>query len=304
MKNEKASNKALKHIVCCIILIIIFVMTITRVQAKDESTIANSETESVVPLKPQYNGSLLEINIYNRNDNSIIGYEMPKEIIKDINYYLNEYEETINFFATTFGYDVETIKNDLIDRNLDTEINENNIGNIKDQDGNIIIYPNPEYGIVEYFFDIMDNNRLERTKKLMSYEGESDYVEKLIIYYSNIYSNVDTSIALSIGAAESGYYKVKYMLRMNNIYGGMGYNGLIKHENIELGVLNYIRMLSLKYFGKGLISIYDIGYVYCPTVNDYGQKITSPHWINLVNKAKEKYDNYSYDTTIYDLINY
>ena len=45
----------------------------------------------------------------------------------------------------------------------------------------------------------------------------SDYVEKLIMYCTGIYSNVDTSIALSIGAAESGYYKVKYMLKKNVI---------------------------------------------------------------------------------------
>ena len=303
MKTEKASNKALKHIVCCIIIIIIFVMTITRVQAKNETNIIHEETESVVPLKPQLSESLLEFKtIY--FENKMVTYDNPRIVEKDINYYISQYNDTIAFFANMFGFDLETIKNDLIDRNKDNIVSENNIGNIKDLDGNIIYYPNAEYGIVEYFYDLVNTNRIARNKKLMPYEGNSDYVEKLIIYYTKVYTNVDTSIALSIGAAESGYYQVKYMLRMNNIYGGMGYNGLIRHENIELGVLNYIRMLSLNYFDKGLNTIYDIGYVYCPTINDYGQKVKSPHWINLVNKAKQKYDNYNFDITINDLINY
>ena len=38
------------------------------------------------------------------------------------------------------------------------------------------------------------------------------------MYYSNIYTNVDQTLMLSIGAAESGYYKVKYMLKKNNVY--------------------------------------------------------------------------------------
>lgn len=303
MKTEKASNKALKHIVCCIIIIIVFVMTITRVQAKNETNIIKEETESVVPLRPQLNESLLELKIINI-ENKMVTYDSPRIVEKDINYYISEYKDTLTFFASMFGFDIETIKSDLINRNKDNIVFDNNLGNIKDLDGNIINYPNVEYGIVEYFYDLLNTNRIERNKKLVPYEGNSDYVEKLIIYYTKIYTNVDTSIALSIGAAESGYYQVKYMLRMNNVYGGMGYKGLIRHENIEVGVLNYIRMLSLNYFGKGLNTIQDIGYIYCPTINDYGQKITSPHWINLVNKAKQKYDNYNYDITISDLINY
>ena len=34
MENKKASNKALKHILCCLILLLIFVITISRVEAK------------------------------------------------------------------------------------------------------------------------------------------------------------------------------------------------------------------------------------------------------------------------------
>ena len=305
MKTKKASNKALKHILCCIILLIAFVITFTKVHAQNETTnVIASDTEDTVPLKPQLNKDLLELKRIEIGVNKVKIYDNPRIIEKNIEYYINKYEKTLTFFADAFGYSIESIKNDLIERNKDVEnINETNIATIKDELGNIITYPNTEYGIVEYFYELVNTNRLERTKKLVPYTGNSDYVDKLILYYTNIYTNVDSSIALSIGAAESGYYQVKYMLRMNNVYGGMSSYGLIRHENIELGVLSYIRMLSLKYFGKGLTTIYDIGYVYCPTINEYGYKTASPHWINLVNKAKLKYDNYINEITINDLIN-
>ena len=122
--------------------------------------------------------------------------------------------------------------------------------------------------------------------------------------YTKIYTNVDSSLALSIGAAESGYYKVKSMLNKNNIYGGMSSNGLIQHENIELGTLRYVRMLSKNYIEKGLTTLESIGRVYCPTTNEYGQKVASSHWINLVNTAKNKYSKYTQNIEIKDLVNY
>ena len=299
MKKEKASNKALKHIICCIILIITFVITFTRVHAQNE---LNLETESTVPLKPLLNEDLLELKkIF--IGTSYKKYDAPKIIEKDIKFYINKYEKELVFFSTMFGFDVENIKSDLLIRNKDININENNLGNLKDELDNVINYPNPQYGLIEYFYDLINTNSMDRTRNIVSYDADSEYVEKLIIYFSNIYDNVDTSIALSIGAAESGYYQVSYMLRVNNIYGGMSNYGLIRHDNIEIGVLSYIRLLSFNYFGKGLSTIYDIGYVYCPTINENGIKVTSPHWINLVTKAKQQYDNYSYDVEIDDLLN-
>ena len=300
MKKEKASNKALKHIVCCIILIITFVITFTRVHAQNE---INIETESTVPLKPQLSEDLLELNKVFLGTKHIL-YDAPRIIEKDINYYIKEYNDELLFFSTMFGFNIQSIKSDLISRNEGTIVNENNLGNLKDEYNNIITYQNPLYGIVEYFYYLINTNSLERNRKIVSYESDSDYVEKLIMYYTKIYDNVDTSIALSIGAAESGYYQVKYMLRMNNVYGGMSNYGLIKYDNIELGVLSYIRLLSFNYFGRGLNTIYDIGYIYCPTINEYGVKIASPHWINMVNTAKQKYDSYSYEVNITNLLNH
>ena len=306
MKQEKASNKALKHILCCVILLIVFVITFTSVKALNASNdIISSETEDVVPLKPQLSEELLELKMVNLSDDVVITYNEPKTIKKDINYYIDIYEDTLLFFSEAFGFNIEDIKNDLVLRNKDISIiEETNIASLTDEFGNIKTYPNTTYGIVEYFYLLVNNNEVVRNKKIVPYEGNSDYVEKLIMYYTSIYTNVDRSIALSIGAAESGYYEVKYMLRYNNVYGGMSRSGLIKYDNIELGVLSYIRLLSNNYFGKGLDTVGEIGYVYCPTVNEAGYKIASPHWINLVTKAQSKYDLYTQDITIEDIMNY
>ena len=78
----------------------------------------------------------------------------------------------------------------------------------------------------------------------------------------------------------------------------------IRYENIEIGVLKYVRLLSKNYFGKGLTTVNSIGRVYCPVTNEYGQKVASPHWINLVNTARNKYNSYTQDITIEDIINY
>ena len=306
MKQEKASNKALKHIVCCFILLIIFVITITRVNAQTETKVINaSDTEDVVPLKPQLNESLLELQRIKIRENKVKLYDNPRIIEKNIHYYISINEKTLNFFAKAFGYDIDFIKEDLKNRNKSVEeINPTNIASLKNKKGNLKTYPNTEYGIVEYFYELTETNSKQRNKKIKPYTGSSDYVEKLIKYYTQIYTNVDSSIALSIGAAESGYYKVKYMLKRNNVYGGMSNKGLIKHDNIELGVLKYVKMLSKNYFGKGLTKVSQIGRVYCPTIDEYGNKIASPHWINLVNTARNKYNNYTQNITIEELINY
>ena len=61
MKQINVSNKALKHIICCFILLLVFVITYKKVNAQTISTVIDGEsTEDVVPLKPQLDESLLE----------------------------------------------------------------------------------------------------------------------------------------------------------------------------------------------------------------------------------------------------
>ena len=48
-------------------------------------------------------------------------------------------------------------------------------------------------------------------------------------------------------------------------------------------------MLSEGYFGKGLITVEDIGRVYNPTYNEAGVKIAKPSWVANVTKAMNNY---------------
>lgn len=307
MKTKVAQNRALKHIVCCLILLLVFVITITKVDAKNESdlTVANAETSDVVPLRPQLRDNLLQLQILNIEESPYLLYDTPRIVEKNIEYYIEENESALTFFSKAFGFDIDYVKKDLIKR-AETigELEPTNIGSLVNKKNELKTFDNIEYGIVEYFYDLSRRHPEKINKKVVPYTGSSDYVEKLIMYFTGIYTNVDTSIALSIGAAESGYYKVKYMLKRNNIYGGMSSNGLIRYNNIEIGILKYVRLLSKNYFGKGLTTVSSIGRIYCPVTNEYGQKVASQHWINLVNTARNKYNNYKNEITIEDIINY
>ena len=272
---------------------------------KDE-IVADSSSDTV-PLKAGINSYIASLDFAEKNEVELAGpkEEVTVDIVYDANYYITTYAETIKFFAQTFGVKYEDIEADLRARDelYHDEFENTNIGYLRDAEGNIKQYDSVEYGIVEYFYDYVERNPKKVSKKRVPYSGNAKYVENLIIYYTtHIYTNVDTATALSIGAAESGYYKVKYMLKCNNIYGGMSSIGLIKYKNIEYGVLSYIRLLSKNYYGKGLDTIAKIGKIYCPRYDSNGLKIASPHWISLVNKAMEKYQKYNLDIILVDML--
>ncbi len=304
MKQGKASkNKALKHVLCCVIILVIFVVTITlTVDAKVIETDESVNVEDTVPLREQLGKKYRKLENYKKEEVEVLEFNKPRIIEKDINYYINLNINALTFYSKIFGYSLDYVKSDLIKRSEDLDIEPTNIGSIKDN-GELVKYDNVDYGIIEYFYNLISTSNEKRLNYKKEYTGSSDYVEKLIMYYTNIY-NVDTTLALSIGAAESGYYKVSYMLKRNNVYGGMSSHGLIRHENIELGVLKYIRLLKFNYINKGLNDVYSIGRVYCPTYDEYGNIVASSHWINLVNTAKNKYKNYTQNITIDDIVNY
>lgn len=230
------------------------------------------------------------------NDNLIENNDIDKhceyEVEKDIDYYLNYYKEEVKFFSKLYDYNYDDVKEDLTKRNKD-EINELNIGNMNKEN-----YKNFTHGLIKYFEYLINNNLLERQVKYKPYTGNSKYVEELIVYFSKVYENVDYKLMLSIGASESGYYKVDYMMRKNNVFGGMGSNGLITYNNIEHGVLSYIKLLSENYYDRGLTTMGSIGYVYNPVIKD-GVKVVNPHWINLVTKAYSYYNNYNSNGNIF-----
>ena len=112
----------------------------------------------------------------------------------------------------------------------------------------------------------------------------------LLMYFSNIYDNVDFSIAAAIAEIESGY-RSSSMLKKNNIFGGMSKGSLIRYKNIEYGILRYVKLLSSGYFGKGLTTVEAIGRVYNPTFNENGEKIAKPSWVANVTKAINNYSD-------------
>lgn len=308
MINGKAPKVALKHILCCLILLLVFVLTIgvkgyTNEGTGEEHT---NETSDAVPLKPLVTDNYFELET-EKEDNQSLEYIVAflNENYDETTYfdYLNLYAEEIEFFSRAFGFDYESVLADLktkAENNIEFE--PTNIGFLKNKEGKLKTFNSVEYGIVEYFYKLVESKSLKRNKKVVPYTGSSEYIENLIVYYTrNVYTNVDTATALSIGAAESGYYKVKYMLRKNNVFGGMSNSGLITYENIEIGVLKYIRLLSKNYYGKGLDTVAKIGAVYCPVYNN-GVKTASSHWINLVNTAKTKYNDYTQNIEISALV--
>lgn len=292
MEKNVSSVKILNIIICLLLLVVFAIFTGTKkVDAKSE---ASGEYPSRFTLGYQFK----ELKF-------IYKEATPKEeiLVYNLEYYIENNLDIIKFYSKVFDYNLEDVLNDLKERekNNSTFIS-TNIGYLKNEKGELRIYDSFEYGLIEYFYNLMETKTIKRNIKYIPYEGNSSYVEKLIMHYSSIYSNVDQTTLLSIGAAESGYYKVKYMLRSNNIYGGMSSKGLIRHNNIELGVLSYVRMMSKYYYGKGLNTPELIGRIYCP-VFENGTKVASSHWLNLVSTAKNKYNKYDFNITINDIIN-
>lgn len=190
MKTNVAHNRALKHIVCCLILLLIFVITITKVDAKNESDLTvTSDTADVVPLRPQLNDNLLELQILNIEESANKLYNTPRIIEKNIEYYIEENENTLLFFANTFGFDIEFVKEDLIKRAEtigELELEPTNIGSLKNKNNELKTYKNIEYGIVEYFYELSKSYPEKRNKFVVPYTGDSDYIEKLIMYHKYI----------------------------------------------------------------------------------------------------------------------
>lgn len=309
METKKASKASWKHIICGILLLVVFVLTISiHINAEGFEGTAYAESSSdVIPLR-KHSGEIVKYNITDADKNEVELAGPKEEVtvdVRDVDYYITEYALELEFFAKTFSVDYEEIKQDLRNRYDEStlEFEKTNIGFLSKKEGVLNKYPSVEYGIVEYFYDYVESNPEKVNKKRVPYSGDAKYVENLIIYYTtHIYTNVDTAVALSIGAAESGYYKVKYMLKCNNVFGGMSSKGLIKYRNIEYGVLSYIRLLSKNYYRKGLNTISKIGRVYCPTYDNFGNKIASKHWVNLVNTAMRKYSKYELNNTIEVLV--
>ncbi len=316
MKTNKASSISWGHIICCFIILVIFVITIgVHINAKSLDGVSDNNTSTdsseVLPLKDTREELLKNINITSNDEvQNEVELAGPKEEVTvkrtELDCYITIYLDDIKLLAKIYSVNYEDLIDDLYNRYElyynEYGFNETNVGYILNKN-KLSTFKNIQYGLVEYISDYINKNPSKVKTRKKSYTGGSSYVENLIIYLTKyIYTNVDTNIALSIGAAESGYYQVEYMLSVGNVYGGMSSSGLIHYNNIEEGVLSYIKMLSNNYFGKGLNTISKIGYTYCPSIYSNGNKVASPHWISLVSTAMKKYSNRSKNITASDLL--
>jgi len=235
-----------------------------------------------------------EVQTINGFDASKLGANMSSAITKEANVtakkasgidlMMKKHESTIKFLCNTFGVNEDTIRTELRNINNDGTVNELNIGRLGTNN-----YSSFDRGLVEYLFNYINQNPSQVNNTYVPYNGSSTYVENLIKYFTTVYPEVDYLTVISIGAAESGYYQVKYMLNKNNIYGGMGSGGLIQYKTIEFGTLSYVKYLANNYYSKGLNTPEAIGRVYCPSTDASGNKVASPHWLNLVARAKSHY---------------
>ena len=308
MKFKMASLVNWKQVLIAMVLLTIFTVTIgTHIYAEglkyDSSS--NDSLLGDVPLTLTVGGT----DIYNLEYLSSETVGPEEEVTVDVNYlsmFLSEYASDITLLSKAFGLNEEAVIKSLeklYDENPD-EFEITNVGYLRDKEGKLKVYDTVQYGLYTYLQNYADEHPEYVSKKTIQYTGNAEYVENLIIYYTkNIFTNVDTDLALSIGAAESGYYTAKYMLRCNNIYGGMGSHGLIKYRSIEQGVYRYIRYLSNNYISKGLTTLPSIGRVYCPTTDASGNRVASPHWIQLVTRALNHYDGTNYNITAEDVLN-
>lgn len=218
-------------------------------------------------------------------------------IIKSNEYKISEYlaynkievySDKLEFYSNLYNIDKNIILDNIISSKIDLTKEEN-----------------VDLFFIDYIEEFLNNNKEYVNNDLVPYEGTSEYVEALIGYFTTVvYPEVDYNLAVSIGAAETGYYSYKPALRKNNIYGGLSNGKMIRYKNIEYGVLTYVRLLNNKYYAKGLDTKEEIGYYYCPTTNDAGQKVASGHWISLVSKAQGVYNNLALIDTIEILNSY
>lgn len=311
METNKTSRLRVGNVIACTLMLLVFVFVMIMYTSADGGSVQKNscslEQSEVIPLlSKDFKDSLLAMLV----DQNEVEAGPKEEVVflkrTEMDDYITTYLDDIKFLSYALSVDYEDIIDGLYeeyDKNHEQYgFDENNVGYILNADGTLNSYSNAKYGLVEYIYSYIDKYPKKKTTRRVAYTGKADYVENLIRYYSSIYTNVDTNLALSIGAAESGYYKVKYMLKAGNVYGGMKGGKLIHYDNIEIGVLSYVRLLSKSYFGKGLKTVQSIGYKYNPIIDENGNKVASPHWVGLVNSAMVHYKKLNNGITASDLL--
>ena len=174
MEKSVSSPKILNIIICIILLVTFVIFAPKSVHAREFNTQSNEVLPSISQLGYTYPSLLKNYDIKIDKEEKLITY--------DLDYYIDANIETIKFFAKAFGYHLDDIIYNLKNREKenDTFIS-TNIGYLKEKEGNLKIFDNFEYGLIEYFYDLNENNKDLRHVTYIPYTGSSDYVEKLIM---------------------------------------------------------------------------------------------------------------------------
>jgi len=218
------------------------------------------------------------------------------------NLQINRYKTEIKFFADIFDYQYDDIIDDLRNRAaLSNDFEPTNIGFLRKSNGELQTFQNFEQGLIEYLFHLNRVGTVARNVQVTPFEGDSQYIKNLINYFATIYPDVCAHTLLSIAAAESGHFRAAHKLRANNIWGGMSGGRIIRYNNIELGTLTFVRLMSRNYYGRGLVTLEQIGSVYDPIFVD-GVRQANPHWLRLVRGVKPRYENHVRTITLNEII--
>lgn len=217
--------------------------------------------------------------------NSYIEYSIEE----DIDNFILENQSTFDFYCNMFGISLQDLKNAIIKSNNTNTFNRQDIGNTNS------IYESLDKNLIDYLFSLKSSNpKLFQQTYVNGNNYSKEYIYGLLNYFSSIYENVDFDVLASIAYIESGNLNAKYMMSCNNIYGGMSSNGLIKYQNIEFGVLSYVKLMSEKYYAKGLDTIDKIARIYNPV---------SSTWSSNVKSMLNKFNNYETIDNVNNLLN-
>ena len=226
---------------------------------------------------------------------------------------VEKYKEKITFSITTNGTLLDEDKVDFFFKN--------NVGILLSFDGVKEVQNTQRVGKEINSFDTVRDNipylllrfpnttmRMTLTKLAIPHLYDTillaeEFGFKNITFCPNAYEDWDWDDAVTYEdqLEKIGLHIFKSFYNNNDI--AIRVNPLIDYfNNIELGVLSYVRMMSKYYYGKGLNTPELIGRIYCP-VFENGTKVASSHWLNLVSTAKNKYNKYDFNITINDIIN-
>ena len=217
------------------------------------------------------------------NDSDKVKLPTPEEIQEsELNEVLTKNDQVITFYANTFQIDSDTLKSIIKEKNQNTDINEYDLFNTG------YTYKTVDEALLSYLLELSNTDKTLFNNKLTPCTRSKEYILGLMDYFSKFYPNVDITTLKAIAEVES-LYTSSYMLYKNNIYGGMGSNGLIGYKNIEYGVLMYLDYMNSNYYEQGLNTIDTIGYKFNPVTLDNGLKCANPTWVTNVTNALKRY---------------